>query len=136
VLGGSDAAARIGHRMYPGAARAAQAGRQGLEVIASAKDGPRHQEALLLCPFDDGNLDRPIDTDRDRRRHLFALEGGCDPFALEFEAVVIDRAGDVDCQHQSHVGSIRSGECAQRHRQGDGKSRRHPQTPHSPSRSG
>src|ERR1700720_3054581 len=56
VLGGDDAAAGISHRMHPGPARAAQAGCQGLEFSPPAKDGPRHSNPLLLCPFDDGNL--------------------------------------------------------------------------------
>ena len=48
VLGGGDAAARISQGMHPGPACAAQAGRQSLEVIPPVKDGPGHQDALLL----------------------------------------------------------------------------------------
>jgi hypothetical protein len=100
ALGGSDATAWIGHRMQPGPARTAQAGRQGIAVIPPAKDSPGHQDALLLCLFDDGNLDRPIDTARDRCGHLLGLEGSGDAFALQPEAVVVDRSGDIDRQHK------------------------------------
>ena len=115
LRGSGNAAARIGHCMYPGPARAAQMGCQRFEVIPPAKDNPRHQDALFLRPFDNGNLDRLIDAAQDRRNHLFALERGGDTFALELEAIFVDRAGDVDRQHQSHIGSMGSRGYAERH---------------------
>jgi hypothetical protein len=106
VRGGDDTAAGICLRVYPGSARAPKARRQGPEVIPPAKNSPGYQDALLLCPFDDGNLDSLIDATQEGRRHLLALEHTSDALALELEAIIVDRPGDVDCKHQSHIGPI------------------------------
>src|SRR5215469_3189841 len=98
--------------------------------------GPRHQQALFLRPFEDGDLDRAVDAGRNCRGHLFALERSGDAFALELEAVVVDRTGDIDCEHQSYIGSVGSRGYAERRSQRGGKSRRHPWTAHSTSWSG
>src|SRR5215469_15411095 len=95
--------------------------------------GPRHQQALFLRPFEDGDLDRAIDAGRNCRGHLFALERSGDAFALELEAIVVDRAGDIDCEHESYIGSAGSGGRAERYSYRDGKSGRQAWTAHSTS---
>jgi hypothetical protein len=63
-----------------------------LRSIRLANDSPRHQQALFLCPFDDGYLDRLMGTICNGRRYLVALKRGGDPSALERKATVVDRA--------------------------------------------
>jgi hypothetical protein len=50
--------------------------------------------------------------------------GGGDTLPVQLEVIVVDRAADVDCEHQSHICSIGSGGCAKRHSPGDGQNRR------------
>jgi hypothetical protein len=136
TLGGGDTAAGLGHRMHPGARGAAKASCQCGELAVAVNDGPRQHDALFLSPLDHGYFDSLIDPARDRRREVVALQRRGDALPLQLEAIVINRAGNVDCQHQSHIGSIGSGGCAKRHSPGDGQNRREPRTSHSPFRSG
>ena len=71
----------------------------------SVNDGPRQHDALFLSPLDHGYFDSLIDPARERRREVVALQRRGDALPLQLEAIVVNRAGDIDREDQRHIGS-------------------------------
>ena len=68
-------------------------------------DGPGEHDALFLSPLDHGYFDSLIDPASDRRLEVVALQRRGDPLPLQLEAIVVNRAGDIDGEDQRHIGS-------------------------------
>jgi hypothetical protein len=75
-----------------------------VEIFPAANDRPVNEHASFFAPLDDRQLDRLVRTSSDGREHVFAFEPLGDAFALQLEAILVDRARYVDGEDERQVG--------------------------------